>query len=255
MKKTSILLVFCFVLSLALTSCAQAKVKRYSVRVVKEYPHDVASFTQGLFFVDGSLYESTGMNGESTFRKVNLSDGKAERKFDFSRKYFVEGSVVLGNSLFILDRQNKVAFVYDFPSLKYRGTVSYPREGWGLTTDGTNLIASDGSSSLFFMDKDFKTVRNVTVKLNGRTMSNLNESEYVDGKVYANVYMTDLILIINPSSGNVEGTIDCTGLLSPSLRTADTDVLNGIAYDGKTKKLYFTGKYWPRLFEVSLVEK
>ena len=242
-------------LTLALCSCAEGKVRQYKVRVVNQYPHDTGSYTQGLFFKDGKLYESTGQYGESSFRIVDLETGKALRKLDFGRKYFVEGSVVLGNELFILTWTNKVAFVYDAGTLEYKATYSYPRQGWGLTTDGRRLIASDGSSKLYFMDNKFKVLKTVDVRLDGRSVRNLNELEYIDGKIWANVYVSDIILIINPDSGNVEATIDCSGLLPASLRKPETDVLNGIAVNPKDGKIYLTGKYWPRLYEVSLVSK
>ncbi len=242
-------------LTLALCSCAEGKVRQYKVRVVNQYPHDTGSYTQGLFFKDGKLYESTGQYGESSFRIVDLETGKALRKLDFGRKYFVEGSVVLGNELFILTWTNKVAFVYDAGTLEYKATYSYPRQGWGLTTDGRQLIASDGSSKLYFMDNKFKVLKTVDVRLDGRSVRNLNELEYIDGKIWANVYVSDIILIINPDSGNVEATIDCSGLLPASLRKPETDVLNGIAVNPKDGKIYLTGKYWPRLYEVSLVSK
>lgn len=240
---------------LMLGACADGKVRQYKLQVVKDYPHDTQSYTQGLFFDGGKFYESTGQYGESTFRIVDLATGKAQRKLDFGKKYFVEGSVILDGDLFILTWTNKVAFVYDAATLEYRQTYTYPREGWGLTTDGKQLIASDGSSRLYFMDKQFKVQRSVTVKLNGRAVNMLNELEYIDGKVWANVYTSDLILIIDPKNGEVEGTVDCTGLLPRSLRKPQTDVLNGIAFDPVTKKTYLTGKYWPKLYEVRLVEK
>ncbi len=240
---------------LMLGACADGKVRQYKLQVVKDYPHDTQSYTQGLFFDGGKFYESTGQYGESTFRIVDLATGKARRKLDFGKKYFVEGSVILDGDLFILTWTNKVAFVYDAATLEYRQTYTYPREGWGLTTDGKQLIASDGSSRLYFMDKQFKVQRSVTVKLNGRAVNMLNELEYIDGKVWANVYTSDLILIIDPKNGEVEGTVDCTGLLPRSLRKPQTDVLNGIAFDPATKKTYLTGKYWPKLYEVRLVEK
>lgn len=235
--------------------CAGARVRQYRVEVVKEYPHDVRSYTQGLFFEGGQMYESTGQYGESTFRKVELATGKALRKLDFSKKYFVEGSVILGSELFVLTWSGKVAFVYDAETLEYKSSWSYPREGWGLTTDGRSLIASDGSANLYFMGTDFRLQKKVTVKMNGRPVRFLNELEYIDGKVWANVYMTDLIMIIDPVSGNVEAVVDCTDLLPKHLRTPDTDVLNGIAYNPSDKRLYLTGKNWPRLYEVRLVEK
>lgn len=225
----------------------------YKVKVVREYPHDETSYTQGLFFSGGQMYESTGLYGESTFRKVSLEDGEALKKLDFSRKYFVEGSVILGDELFILTWESKAAFVYDAATLEYKSTWSYPREGWGLTTDGVDLIASDGSSRLFFMDTRFQVKKTLDVRMNGRKVNNLNELEYIDGRIWANVYLTDIIVIINPGTGYVEGVVDCSGLLPQSLRTPDTDVLNGIAFnDGK---IYLTGKHWKRLYEVDLIKK
>lgn len=237
------------------TVACTAQVSRYKLEVVKEFPHDEKSFTQGLFFHGGTLYESTGMYGESTFKTVELSTGKALKKLDFDRKYFLEGSVIMGDELFILTWENKLAFIYDASTLKYKASYSYPREGWGLTTDGKRLIASDGSAKLYFMDSKFKLSGTVTVKLNGRPVSNLNELEYIDGKIWANVYLTDMILIINPSTGNAEGVVDCSGLLPERLRDSRTDVLNGIAHDPQAKKTYLTGKYWKRLYEIKLVRK
>lgn len=235
-------------------SC-MAQVKSYKVEVVREYPHDVTSYTQGLFFHDGQMYESTGVAGESTFRKVDIPTGKPLRRLDFSDKYFVEGSVALGDRLYILTWHNRVAFVYDISTLEYLSTWSYPREGWGLTTDGTDLIASDGSAGLYFMDSEFRVKRKVTVKLQGRPVRLLNELEYIDGKIWANVYTSDIILIIDPADGKVEGTVDCTGLLPKKLRKPDTDVLNGIAYNPEDGKIYLTGKNWPRMYEVKIEEK
>jgi len=240
---------------LSLCSCADGKVRQYRLQVVKEYPHDTQSYTQGLFFDGGTFYESTGQYGESTFRTVDLATGKAIRKLDFGRKYFVEGSVILGDDLYILTWTNKVAFVYDAKTLTYKQTFTYPREGWGLTTDGKQLIASDGSQNLYFMDRQFKLQKTLPVTLNGRAVNLLNELEYIDGKIWANVYTSDLIVIIDPKTGAVEATVDCTGLLPRQLRDSRTDVLNGIAQDPASGKVYLTGKYWPRLYEVKLVEK
>lgn len=239
-------------LALLCAGCS-ARVKQYKVEVVKEYPHDTGAYTQGLFFDGGRFFESTGQFGESSFREVELATGKVLSKMNFQQKYFGEGSVMLGGNLYILTWLNKVAFVYDAKTLEYKQTYTYPREGWGLTTDGKSLIASDGSARLYFLTPEFKQERYVDVKMDGRSVRNLNELEYIDGKVWANVYMTDLIVIINPTDGTVEAGIDCSGLLPQKLREPRTDVLNGIAQDPATGKIYLTGKYWPRLYEVRLV--
>lgn len=235
-------------------SCG-AKVRNYRPQVVASYPHDESSYTQGLFFHDGKMYESTGQYGESTMRIVDPVTGKALKRLDFDRKYFVEGSVILDGKLYILTWTNKLVFVYDAATLAYEKTLAYPREGWGLTTDGKQLIASDGSSRLYFMDTSLKVQRTVTVRLNDRPIRYLNELEYIDGKIWANVYTSDLILVIDPSDGRVEATVDCTGLLSKPYQTRKADVLNGIAYNPADKKIYLTGKYWKRLFEITLKEQ
>lgn len=242
------------VLSLFASSCVNAKVRQYKAQVVAEYPHDRTSYTQGLFFYDGQMYESTGLNGKSTFRKVDIRTGKALYRLNFDRRYFLEGSVEKDGNIYMLTWQNNVAFVYDAKTLKYKKSYSYPREGWGLTTDGKTLIASDGSANLYFLDDDFRTARKVTVRLNGRPVNDLNELEYIDGKIWANVYLTDLIVIVNPADGNVEATVDCSGLLPSRLRYDDTDVLNGIAYNPQNGKIYLTGKNWCRLYEIKLAE-
>jgi len=241
----------CVCVLCSILSCS-AKVERYKIEVVKAYPHDTGSYTQGLFWHDGSLYESTGLNGKSTFRKVDLQSGKALTKLPFNRKYFVEGSVILGDKLYILTWTNKVIFIYDATTLEYRSTYSYPREGWGLTTDGKSLISSDGSSRIYFLTPELKFERSINVTLNGRAVRYLNELEWIDGRIWANVYTTDTIVIINPDTGIVEATVDCDGLLPERLRTSDTDVLNGIAVDSEGR-IFLTGKNWPELYEVKLV--
>ena len=243
------------IMSLFLLSCSEAKVREYGLEVVAEYPHDVDSYTQGLFFHDGQMYESTGVHGKSTFRKVDMATGNAIERLNFDKKYFVEGSVVFGDNLYILTWETRTAFIYDAETLEYKSTWKYPREGWGITTDGRQLIASDGSANLFFMNDQFALDRKQLVTLDSKPVRWLNELEYIDGKVWANVYTTDEIVIINPKNGKVEGVIDCRGLLPKELRTPDTDVLNGIAYDPETKKIYLTGKNWPKLYEVRLVER
>lgn len=254
MNRKSLIILILAATVLSVSAC-DAKVRQYKVKVVKEYSHDEMSYTQGLFFQGDKMIETTGQYGESTLKVVEPSTGKAVKRFNFDKKYFIEGSVELNGNIYILTWRNKVAFVYDGKTLEYKQTYSYPREGWGLTTDGKNLIASDGSSRLYWLDGQFRQQKALQVKMNGRPINQLNELEWIDGKIWANVYLTDMIVIINPNSGEVEATVDCTGLLPRHLRDEYTDVLNGIAYNPETKKIYLTGKYWKRLYEVELVEK
>ena len=240
-------------LALCFSACSAPGPRRYTVKVVHEYPHDTKAYTQGLFFHDGVLYESTGQTGRSSFRIVDLESGKVLRKLDFARKYFGEGSVIFEGKMYMLTWTNKVAFVYDAATLEYEKTYSYPREGWGLTTDGNSLIASDGSANLYFLDGQFHLQRTLRVTLEGRPVRYLNELEWIDGRIWANVYTTDIIVIINPKTGVVEATVDCSGLLPSRLREPDTDVLNGIAV--KDGRIFLTGKNWPRLYEIELIIK
>ncbi len=233
-----------------IVSCA-AGVKDYKVSVVASYPHDTGAYTQGLFFHGDTLYESTGQYGESSFRMVDYQTGAVLRNIAFSDKYFGEGSCMLDGKLYILTWTNKVAFVYDAATLKYERTWSYPREGWGLTTDGKRLYASDGTNRIYVLTPDFKLERTIFVKLDGAPLRYLNELEWVDGKIWANVYTTDMIVVIDPKDGKVESRIDCSGLWPHKLRTPDADVLNGIAVNSRGE-IFITGKNWPRLYQVKL---
>lgn len=252
--KTFRIMVLLISLLIAL-ACTDAGVKEYRLEVVAEYPHDTGSYTQGLFFHDGQMYESTGLHGKSTFRKVDVETGEALKKLNFDKKYFVEGSVIWNGNLYILTWESRVAFIYDAETLEYKSSWKYPREGWGITTDGKHLIASDGTANLYFMDENFAQKKKVLVTIEDRPVRFLNELEYIDGKIWANVYTADEIVIIDPKDGRVEGVIDCRGLLPKELRTPDTDVLNGIAYDEKTGKIYLTGKNWPKIYEIKLTRQ
>lgn len=247
-------LLLIFISSFFFCSCGDNLPRKYELEVVAEYPHDVNSYTQGLFFHKGQMYETTGLRGKSTLRKVDMQTGEPLKRLDFDKKYFLEGSVVFKDQLYILTWDSKVLFVYGADSLDYRATWKYPREGWGLTTDGKCLYASDGSSTIYVLDENLSLQRRISVKNQERPVRWLNELEYIDGKIWANVYMTDDIVIINPKDGRVEGVVNCRGLLPQNLRTEETDVLNGIAYNPETGKIYLTGKNWARMYEVKLLE-
>ncbi|GAB1473383.1 glutaminyl-peptide cyclotransferase [Bacteroidota bacterium] len=241
---------------LPIVSDAQVqKAKSYTAKVLETLPHSTDAYTQGLFFHKGRLYESSGQYGASYFREVDLKKGSTIRSFNLQSKYFGEGAVVFGERLYLLTWEQKEVLVYDINTFKQLGTLYNPKEGWGLTTDGTNLIATDGSGYIYFHDPEtFRQISKIEVKLNGKSVSYLNELEYIKGEIWANVYQEDIILIINPKNGVVRATIDCKKLLHHSLRTARTDVLNGIAYNPVTNSVYLTGKYWPKMYRIALPE-
>jgi glutaminyl-peptide cyclotransferase len=227
----------------------------FGYQVVRAYPHDRDAFTQGLQYVDGFFYEGTGLNGRSSIRKVNLETGEVLQKRDLPAEHFGEGITVFRNTLIQLTWQSRVAFVYDRETFAPRNRFSYTGEGWGLTTDGTSLIMSDGSDTLRVLDPaTFAERRRIRVTMNGTPLRQLNELEVVKGEIFANVWTTDSIARIAPDTGRVTGTIDLSGLLTPSER-ARTDVLNGIAYDPRGDRLFVTGKLWPRVFEIRIVRK
>ena len=231
--------------------------KQYTYRIIREYPHDADAYTQGLLFDDGFLYESTGQKGQSTLRKVNLQTGEPVRKIDLSAEFFGEGLALVDDKLIQLTWQDQVAFVYQKSDFKLLNRINYVmREGWGLTYDGAHLLMTDGTATLYFLDKDYLAeVRRLEVCDDKGKVQHLNELEYISGELWANVYLTDDILRIDPKTGIVLGRINMSGLLSDNDTKFDTDVLNGIAYDEKTGKIYVTGKNWSKLFEIQAVGK
>ena len=223
--------------------------------VVRAYPHDGNAFTQGLEFVDGALFESTGLNGRSSIRRVNLETGEVLQRRDLAREHFGEGITIFGNSLYQLTWQSGVAFVYDRRSFSPTRSFKYSGEGWGLTHDNRSLIMSDGSEFLRYLDPEsFAEEKRLRVTGVGQPVKNLNELEYVKGEVFANVWMTDFIARIDPASGRVSAYIDLRGLLPARELPADS-ILNGIAYDAAGDRLFVTGKLWPRIFEIRLIKK
>ncbi|QNA87295.1 glutaminyl-peptide cyclotransferase [Massilia sp. Dwa41.01b] len=255
MLKPSVLVAF--VLSACACHVASAAIPVYGFIVKNTYPHDPKAFTQGLFFRDGHLYESTGLTGQSTLRRVELKTGKVLQKTALPQDVFGEGSTAIGDSILGLTWQAKTGYIFDAKTLAMKGRFPYEGEGWGLASDAKYVYMSDGSASIRVLDpKTLKEVRRVPVSADGKPIDSLNELEMVDGELYANVWGTDVIARIDPASGKVVGWIDLSGLLPREKRgTGSVDaVLNGIAYDAKTRRLYVTGKLWPKLFEIELVK-
>ena len=235
---------------------AQAKTPEYGFRIVHSYPHDPKAFTEGLFFLNGDLYESTGLEGQSAIRKEKLETGEVLQSRGIAPQYFGEGIVAWKDRLIELTWQSHVGFIYDLATLSPLAEFHYPGEGWALTKDDHRLIMSDGTSDLRFLNPEtLEEIGRVHVTDQGRPVVNLNELEYVKGEVYANIWQTNLIARIDPNSGKVLGWINLTGLLSDADRAGPVDVLNGVAYDAKTDRLFVTGKLWPKLFEIELVPK
>ncbi|HMB28226.1 MAG TPA: glutaminyl-peptide cyclotransferase [Blastocatellia bacterium] len=231
-------------------------VPTYTYEVVKAYPHDNGAFTQGLVFHQGALYESTGLNGSSSLRRVELETGKVLKKIEVPAEFFAEGLALFNGRLYQLTWQTQRAFVYDLDSFNKLREFSYAGEGWGLTRDAHSLIMSDGSSRIRFIDPDtFEVQRLITVQDNGRDVLQLNELEYVKGEIYANIWMNDRIARIDPQSGKVNAWIDLSGLLPHEARPDPGAVLNGIAYDESSDRLFVTGKLWPKLFEIKLKQR
>ena len=223
-------------------------------RTIHTYPHDQHAFTQGLVYVDGHLYESTGIKGQSTLREEDLETGRIQRMQAVSDQYFAEGLTDWNNTLIQLTWQSHVALVYDRATFRLLRTFSYIGEGWGLTHDAKSLILSDGTSTLRFFDPGtFKEVRRITVTDHGKPVKELNELEYIHGEIYANIWYADRIARISPATGRVLGWIDLKGLMPRSQLTDDQAVLNGIAWDAAHNRLFVTGKLWPKIFEIALV--
>jgi glutaminyl-peptide cyclotransferase len=234
---------------------AASNLPMYGYQIVRVYPHDPKAFTQGLQYVDGVLYEGTGQVGQSSIRKVELVTGKVLQHRDVPAPHFGEGITVWKNDLIELTWQTHVAFVYDRATFQPKKQFTYPGEGWGLTQDTAGLIMSDGSDELRFLDPvTFAEKRRLKVTAAGAPLRNLNELEYVKGEIFANVWQTDYVARIAPDTGKVGAYLDLRGLLTPAER-ANTDVLNGIAYDAEHDRLFVTGKWWPKLFEIKLVKK
>lgn len=228
----------------------------FSYRVLHVYPHDSESSTQGMTFEDGVLYEGTGLWGESSLRRVELETGNALQTHSLSPEFFGEGIAIVEDRIIQLTWKSNVGFVYRKDDFKLVEQFYYPWEGWGLTYDGESLILSDGTETLHFLNPHtFEEIGRIEVLDNSSPVIMLNELEYIDGEVYANVWKTDLIARISPETGQVLGWIDLQGLLTEQDRSLPVDVLNGIAYDAETDRMFVTGKLWPKLFQIELVQQ
>jgi len=241
------------VVSVVLLSQDSPATRHYTYNVVNAYPHDKEAFTQGLAFENGTLYESTGLPGYSSLRRVELGTGEVLQRCNLSNQYFGEGITVFGDRIVQLTWQSHLGFVYDKDSFVLQRDFTYLTEGWGLTSNGTHLIMSDGTANLCFLDPEtFEKVGQVAVHDNGRPVTELNELEYIKGEIYANVWMQDRIAIISPQTGQVTGWIDLGGIHVPESQDPN-DVLNGIAYDAQEDRLFVTGKRWSQVFEIDLI--
>jgi glutaminyl-peptide cyclotransferase len=235
-------------------AAAQISAPTDTYQVVRTYPHDPNAFTQGLIYVDGHLYESTGLNGRSSLRLLDLASGNVLQKHDLAHEFFGEGLTDWGSTLIQLTWTSHKAFVYDRFSFSLQRTISFDGEGWGLTHDETQLILTDGTPTLRFLDpKSLRVTRRLRVAdQSGRAVENLNELEYVRGEIYANVWQTNQIIRISPRNGNVLGRIDLTGIIDKRELHGEGAVLNGIAYDAAGDRLFVTGKLWSKLFEIKV---
>jgi len=226
-----------------------------SFKVIATFPHDTSSFTQGLVYAGGDeFYESTGLQGESTLRRVEIATGRALQRIDVPSQYFAEGLALVGDELLQLTWQHKLGFVYDRKTFKQKRTFPYNTEGWGIAFDGTSqLVMSDGSDTLTFLDpKTLALAKTLRVLDAGKPIRNLNELEWIEGEIWANVWTTDRIARISPNTGEVNAWVDLSTLYPRSQRMPPADELNGIAYDKATRRIFITGKKWPRLYQISV---
>lgn len=247
-------------IALCACSCSSApppEVQEYTYEVVHAWPHDPTAFTEGLFYLNGFLYEGTGLERESSIRKVRLETGEVVQKHDIPEQYFGEGIINWKDKLIELTYKSQVGFVYDLAGFQLLKQFEYPGEGWALTQDGKRLIMSDGTAELRFWDPEtLQETGRITVTEFGQPLKNVNELEFVKGEIFANVWLTNRIVRIDPATGKVTGSVDLTGLLTADdMAKSQPDVLNGIAYDAKGDRLFVTGKRWPRLFEIRLKKK
>lgn len=225
-----------------------------AIKVINIYPHDAKAFTQGLLYYNGYLYESTGLKEKSALRKIDIKSGKILQEFKLNQKYFAEGITISANKIYQLTWQNNIVFVYDLLSFKLLKKFSYPGEGWGITTDGNNLFMSNGTAVIDCIDPEhFIVVRRINVHDGKTAIGNLNELEFIRGEIWANIFMENIIVRISPLTGEVLGWLDLSPLYDLLPANCRVDVLNGIAYDQENDRVFVTGKFWPKIFEIKIV--
>jgi len=231
--------------------------QEYTYRIVQEYPHDRAAYTQGFEYSKNHFYEGTGQYGESSIRKTVYNTGEVIKYKKLSSDLFGEGITLLNGKIYQITYQTKIGFIYDMETFEQLQRIYYQnQEGWGLTNNGTDIIMSDGTNILYFMDPEYFSIRHkIEVYDNVQAVDSLNELEYIEGLIYANRYLSDQIVIIDPQTGKVTGKINLNGLLKPGDSHSGTDVLNGIAWDKDNKRLFVTGKYWPKIFHIELINR
>jgi glutamine cyclotransferase len=238
------------------TKVAREEAPVYSYQIINTWPHDAEAYTQGLVFYGGNLFESTGLHGSSSLRRVELKTGKVKKKVDVAREFFAEGMTIFGDRIFQLTWQTQKAFIYDLKKFRQEGEFAYEGEGWGLTHDEHSLIMSDGTNRIRFLDPtNFQVQRTISVEDRGQPLTDLNELEYIKGEIYANIWKTDRIVRIDPTTGRINAWIDMTGLHHQGDGRDEENCLNGIAYDAENDRLFVTGKRWPNVFEIRLVRK
>jgi len=242
--------------AVANANAAADQVPVYGYEVVNTFPHDPMAFTQGIIFHDGALIESTGLEGRSTLRRVELQTGKVLQKVDVPPFFFAEGMTLFNGKIYQLTWKGEKGFIYDPQTFQKIGEFTYTGEGWGLTHDADSLILSDGSNQIRFIDPNtYKVKRTISVLDRGRPLEEINELEYVKGEIFANIWHDERIVRIDPQTGRINGWVDMTGLLKPGEAKDEEAVLNGIAYDEQGDRLFVTGKLWPKLFEIKLKQK
>ncbi|MBA4394002.1 MAG: glutamine cyclotransferase [Desulfobacca sp.] len=248
---------FCFIIFFdPRADAALDSIPVYGYKIINIFPHDPKAFTQGLVFYNGFLYEGTGLSEKSYLRKVQLETGKILKQISLPAEFFGEGVTLWGSKIIQLTWQSGVGFVYDLGTFQFLKKFHYRNEGWGITQDGKHLIMSDGTDTLTFLDPNtFKEQKRIRVHDRGLPIALLNELEYIKGEIFANVFLTDRIARISPNTGLVNGWVDLKGLLTEADRAQGVDVLNGIAYDAQKDRIFVTGKYWPKLFEIEITRK